>query len=218
VSWTPIETEGAQLWNVALVGNDTYRLINKKSGLAASGNGYGNGLIQKEINTTDSKQLWKIVPVNTGNVYALKNVSSGNTVNNSGGSFTNGNPIIEYTSGLVSNTSGYTLSSENQQWYIQKLESRTSSILQYGSQSELNAYFDPDTKRIYVNFSLTLEADVTIGVYNMLGQQIYSNSLKKAQSENSIEIPASSFESGVYLLKFSTSKGDNITQKLIIKK
>jgi CotH kinase protein/Ricin-type beta-trefoil lectin domain-like/Secretion system C-terminal sorting domain len=218
VSWEPINSEDSQLWDVTLVGNDTYRLINKKSGLVASGNGYYSGLTQKAIDASDSKQLWKIVPVNTGNVYALKNASSGYTVNNSGGNLTNGNPIIEYTSGLVLETSGYTVSSENQQWYIQKLQSKTSSIWQYGSQSELNAYFDADAKLIYVNFSLTLEADVTIAVYNLFGQQVYRNTLKNVQREDSIAIPASSYESGVYLLKFSTSKGDNITQKLIIKK
>ncbi len=217
VSWTPIESEDAHLWSVDLVGNDTYRLINKKSGLAASGNGYNSGLTQKTINTSDSHQLWKIVAVNTGNVYALQNVSSGCTVNNTGGSFINGNPIIEYTSGLVSGTTGYTLISENQQWYIQKLQAKLSSIVQYGSNSKLDAYFDAETKQIRVNFSLSLEADVAIGVYNLVGQQLYGNSLKGIQSDNAIDIPASSYGPGVYLLKFSTSKGDRITQKLIIK-
>lgn len=217
VSWTPIESEDAQLWNVVPVGNDTYRLLNKKSGLAVAGNGYNSGLTQKAMNASDSKQLWKIVPVNTGNVYALLNSSSGNTVNNSGGSFSNGNPIIEYSSGLVSGSTGYTLSSENQQWYIQKVQSKTSSILQHGSQSQLDARYDADAKLIYVNFSLTVEADITIGVYNLLGQQLYSNALQNVQNETSIDISASSFKPGVYVLKFSTSKGDNMSQKLIIK-
>lgn len=216
VSMEPEEDNPSQLWEVRPAGNNTYRIVNMGSGLAMSGNGYAASISQRSIDERDNRQLWKIIPVNTGNVYALENVATGYTVNNSGGSFNNGNPIIEYASKIVANGSVYTLSSENQQWFIQKQLSKATSIADYETTSRFKAFYSQTEGKLYVDYLLAGEADVTIAVYDLFGRTVYRNSERRVLSENSVEIPISCNEPGVYVVLFSTNKGERISKKIVI--
>lgn len=217
VSGTPIEAESSQMWNIQDVGNDTYLLINKKSGLVATGNGHNSQLTQKTFNPTDSKQRWKIVPVNTGNVYALQNVATGYTINNSGGKYTNGNPIIEYTSGLVASSTGYSLLSENQQWYLQKQSPMTSSIIEYGHSMTFKAAYNASTLKFEISYQLSKEADISITIFNIFGQRV-ADFFQKSNAFGDVELSAPGCKQGVYLICLRTNTGNVMTKKIIINK
>lgn len=116
VMWSPISDDNSQFWKVEAVSDNSFRILNRHSGLAMAGNGRGNNLVQIAGNESDDSQLWKITPVHTGDIYGLENLKSGYSANNSGGNAANGTSVIEYDNNI------YLEEKINQHWYIEKIE------------------------------------------------------------------------------------------------
>jgi hypothetical protein len=114
--WEPLEEDDSQLWKIEAIDNTYFRFINKRSELVMTANGVNNNLIQAEKNNTSAAQKWKITPVLTGGLYGIESAVAPDyySVNNNGGSFTNGNKVIVYNNRISE--------SENQQWYLRKRE------------------------------------------------------------------------------------------------
>ena len=220
VAWEPNSNDDGQLWEIVSIGDDTYRIINKQSSLAMTGNGHSTNLIQKTISDGDNKQKWKILPVNTGNVYGIVNVQSGYSVNNSGGGSDNGNPVIEYTNAIVYNNGHYTVTSENQQWYIQMIERKNISTDLPPLSLQSHVVFPvPAFDRVNVKFTLDAKQDIHIAIYNIAGKQLYVEQRNdQLPGVYAYEILLHDFESGVYILKLSTNKGDQFIQRILVKK
>jgi hypothetical protein len=116
VLWEPAEDDDGQLWKIEPLGGDLFRFINKQSGLVMTANGRGNNLLQKDENTGNTNQKWQLVPLFTGGIYGIVNPSSGYSVNNNGGAFTNGTPVIEWENNISQD------SKSNQHWFLNKAE------------------------------------------------------------------------------------------------
>ncbi len=122
-TWKPSEERSTtQLWQVLPVTGNYYRLVLQGSSLAItdvakqSGTSYttGSSLQLAEASEGDDRQLWLFEPA--GEHYAIVNKATGLAWNNSGGSASNGNPIISWTSD-ANNASKTT-----RQWYLVKGE------------------------------------------------------------------------------------------------
>ncbi len=77
---------------------------------------------------------------------------------------------------------------------------------------------NPSTGDSYVQFSLTNEQNVTVELYNMLGEKVYGdNQGKMSSGDHMITIPGSNLKAGVYFVKFTTDNSTT-TKRLVIQK
>lgn len=211
VMWEPIEEKTSQLWEISRVDNEWFRITNKNSGLAMSGNGRGTNLIQVPVNAADNKQLWKFVPVLTGNIYGIVNKFSGYSINNSGGSFANGTNTIEWDS----NVGG----SENQQWYLHKMEAlAVSGIAKPALQhNDVHISYNKPEQLIQIKLNFQNSEDLNVSCYNLAGMLIYSeNHNLNHAGENHLSIPAKSFTPGIYLMRIGLKGFEPVTRKIVI--
>ena len=211
VMWEPLEEDNAQLWEIKQINDSLFRFVNKNSGLAMAGNGKSTNLIQVAINNNDNAQKWKIKPVGTGNIYGIVNHKSGYSINNSGGSFANGNNVVEYTNNIAG--------SENQQWYIQKVNLIGTGINEdvlMASQFEL--YPNPASDYVSLRFKTDYAQDITIMICDLTGNQRIINTQNIPDSGNQvITIPVSDLDAGMYFVQIFNNKGEKSTAKFIKK-
>lgn len=209
VTWEPLEEDRAQLWEVKQINDSLFRFVNKNSGLAMAGNGKSANLIQVAVNNNDNAQKWKIKPVGTGNIYGIVNHKSGYSINNSGGSFANGNNVVEYTNNIAG--------SENQQWYIQKANLVGTGIndgVLMASQFEL--YPNPAKDYVSLRFKADYAQDITIIICDLTGNQRITSTRNIADSGNQvITIPISDLDAGMYFVQILNNRGEKSTAKFI---
>lgn len=94
----------SQQWIMKVADEGYYRIINRYNGKAITdkspvlnGTYQRNGqLALEEINESDQRQQWQIVPMLIGGAYVMANRRTGFAWNNSGGSSQEGNPIIAW--------------------------------------------------------------------------------------------------------------------------
>ena len=212
VMWEPAEEDDSQLWEIKSMNNGLFRIVNKNSGLAIAGNGYTKGLTQVSVNDLDDTQKWKITPVNTGDFYGIVDNNSVNAIDNSGGSFTNGNNIISWTSDINNNI--------NQQWYFQKMDRILTNNIQPGMLTEqVQLSPNPARENVSVRFALNESQKITITMTDIAGNQKYSLVNKMFESGKQVlTIPLTgSFAPGIYFVSLSNVQGEKATLKLIIK-
>jgi len=212
VMWEPAEEDDSQLWEIKSMNNGLFRIVNKNSGLAIAGNGYTKGLTQVSVNDLDDTQKWKITPVNTGDFYGIVDNNSVNAIDNSGGSFTNGNNIISWTSDINNNI--------NQQWYFQKMDRILTNNIQPGMLTEqVQLSPNPARENVSVRFALNESQKITITMTDIAGNQKYSLVNKMFESGKQVlTIPLTgSFAPGIYFVSLSNVQGEKATLKLIVK-
>ena len=209
VMWEPLEDNDAQCWSVIPIGNNLFRIINKNSGLAMTGNGYANNLIQAPIDPDNEAQQWYITPVQTGNLYGIVNKKSGYSVNNSGGGMTNGTNAIEWGNNIEG--------SQNQQYYFNKIA--LSSLIQpCDILSQLEIYPNPASDFIRIKLSVAEPQHIIFSITDLQGILKYQVSKKlTASGDYTLTIPAIHLDAGMYLVHASNSKAEKVVQKLIIK-
>ena len=212
VMWEPTEEDISQLWEIKSLSNGLFRIINRYSGLAIAGNGYTKGLTQVLVNDQDDTQKWKITPVNTGGYYGIVDTQSVNAIDNSGGSFANGNTVIQWTNDINNNV--------NQQWYFQKMDMILTDVVQPDMLSQqIQLYPNPAKENVSIRFAVNEPQEITIIITDIAGNQKFRLVNKLFESGNQVlTIPLSgSFVAGVYFVTLSCSLGKTITMKLIVK-
>ena len=212
VMWEPAEEDMSQLWEIKSLSNGLFRIENRNSGLAIAGNGYNKGLTQVSVNDQDNTQKWKITPVNTGGFYGIIDSQSVNAIDNSGGSFANGNSVITWTNDINNNV--------NQQWYFQKMDMILTEAFQPGMLSEqIQLYPNPAKENVSIRFGLNEPQKITINITDIAGNQKYKLDNNLFESGNQVfTIPLSgNFVSGVYFVTLSNSLGEKTSMKLIVK-
>ena len=158
--WAPNTEDDAQLWQIVPVG-DYFRFINKRSGLAMAASGRENNLKQVRIDNDDASQEWRIIPLFTGGIYGIVNPSSGMSVNNSGGRFDNGNPVIIYDNNI------YSEEKLNQHWYLNKVEDIPTTGVQ--TVNVLNCSYFIENRTICFE---SLPENTTIRLYTIQGRLV----------------------------------------------
>jgi len=84
--------------------------------------------------------------------------------------------------------------------------------------TSISIYPNPITNKADIAFNLAIDADITIVMYNLLGETVFSNSLGEMnQGAHSIKLDAQNLNAGIYFI--SLNAGSNkITKKVIITK
>jgi hypothetical protein len=194
-----------------------YRIFNARSGMAIAGNGKSNHLIQTIPNEKDSAQMWQVVPVLTGNIYGLVNLKTDYSANNEGGNPAEGTPVIEYNNRIAE--------SENQQWYLKRMEEitdlpgypivtdKSNAILNPNAGKPFAIYPNPVSDQLFIRINTATTQVLSVKIYSIDGQRLYDNHFN---SNHPIVIPVSGMKSGLYILKVNTGKGSFI-EKLQIK-
>ena len=166
--WAPQPDNDNQEWNVLPATANKFQIINRKSGMAITGNGRGNNLVQSTPDVNNTAQLWAITPVNTGDMYGIENAKSGYSINNSGGSTVNGTAAIEWDNNIAG--------SQNQQWYFQKTDPIPVSDVKYNELNTIDiAVLDGS---LIVN---GLEGKNRVSIYAVTGQLVYSAIIDDSQ-------------------------------------
>lgn len=83
--------------------------------------------------------------------------------------------------------------------------------------SQLSVYPNPAVEMTTVQFNLEEASNVTIEMYNAVGQIVYSNNLGEVNGMQSIEIGTSNLEAGIYMINMNVD-GDIITRKVSVTK
>ena len=82
--------------------------------------------------------------------------------------------------------------------------------------SGMKLYPNPATDNVTVAFAATESANATLSIYNLMGQQVYAESIVVNEGNNMVRINTSAFQAGVYMVNIKTNQGTS-TQKLIVK-
>lgn len=204
-----------QLWTINSVGGGWYNIINKKSGLAISGNGmgltgHGRKLKLAQLDPSDEMQQWSITEIGTTNTFGIVNKQSTYTITNLGGSAENGNKIVEWSNNYQNNI--------NQKWKL----TTVSSVVKKAARS-MNAVIhdivvssnsaDYDAS---ISCNISAPADITINISDMLGTQIRSYTYTQVSGDQYFRIPVFDIQSGIYSVTISIQGGESYTEKLIV--
>jgi len=202
--WDPIEGRLSQNWIIKPLSGNRYQIINRLSGLAATSGGRAKNLLQVIPDTTQTSQMWKIIPENAGTAFRIDNVSSGYTADCSGGSYTNGTAVIEYDI----KTSG----SDNQYWYIQKVEKIIAGINPDKANLTLDIYPNPVKDMLYIKTDQQIVDKITIEVVSLYGQTLYRTNL----NAQGTAINMSGFSKGLYLIKIKSEGEREVVRKVMV--
>ncbi|MFA6873102.1 MAG: CotH kinase family protein [Bacteroidaceae bacterium] len=199
--WSSLPDEIYQLWEANVVG-DYVQFVNRGSGLAlydpASLNGstyvLGSQLQQIAPDITDARQLWRVVPVNTGDEYNFINKQTNLVMHNAGGSVADGNKVLSYTYDAEKN-----LTSSNRLWYIQK-DTPKAQIGGVGiaspSATEYSVFYNPELQTVRFAADDASLLDVQAQIYTMEGTlRMQFNSSEQADVS---ELPA-----GIYIIHWT---------------
>ncbi|MDR2473094.1 MAG: CotH kinase family protein [Tannerella sp.] len=192
--WQPVEEVASQLWKIEPIDNTYFCFINKQSGLVLTANGLQNNLLQTERNDTDPAKKWKITPAANGGFYGIESAVEPYyySVNNSGGGYDNGTPVIVYNNRITE--------SENQQWYISKRELITANAPTMSILAAIKWHSVGNS--LYIN---NLPDDAQVVIYNIVGQPIQSTVGNNGQAV--ILLP----KRGIYVL----SVGNRFSRKIV---
>ena len=208
--WEPLNTNNSQFWRIIPVDEEYVNIINRYSGLAMTGNGYDNSLIQITLNENNDSQKWRIIPVGDGDIYGIENKSTNYSINNSGGGTENGNRVIEYTSSI------HLEEKTNQHWQFLKIEN-SSGITQNPKGFEIVLYPNPAKEFAYVKIQSEISSRFDLSIYTISGNKLYSKNYNTLPAGQQIVLPVHGLESGIYFVELRTDTGLNLTQKLIVK-
>lgn len=202
--WDPIEGRLSQNWIIKPLSGSRYQIINRLSGLAATSGGRAKNLLQVTPDTTQTSQMWKIIPENAGTAFRIDNVNSGYTADCSGGSYTNGTAVIEYDI----KTSG----SDNQYWYIQKVERIIAGISPDKTNLTFDIYPNPVKDMLYIKTDQLPDEKTTIDVISIYGQTLYRTTL----NAQGTAINMSGYSKGLYLIKIKIGGDKEVVRKIVV--
>lgn len=150
--WENVEGKQSQQWDIVPSG-DYFRIVNRASGMSLSddaewrNDGYqtGSQLALSESNDADYRQLWSVVPVNSGNSYVVVNRATNLAWNNNGGFSENGNPIISWTNDENN------AQKDTRQWHLVKDELKnelTDAICDLPREVQYVVSYNPETRQL----------------------------------------------------------------------
>lgn len=197
--WSPNFDSMGQYWEAKPVGQ-YIQFISRLSGLALQDNAVkvdgsyktGYQLTQETPDEEDPRQLWKVEPVNTGDVYVLINRNSNLVMNNSGGNTADGNRVITYTN------DDRNLTSNNRQWYVEKTEVKDNpSGVDENSMPSADyfVYYNPETQVIHFVAEDQSLIDTDVSLYSVSGTRI-------AEFRSTGDLSVADLPAGVYILRW----------------
>lgn len=189
-----IENQLSQQWKLVPMSDGSYQFINRYTNKAMRSNGVNHTARLFTTNATDTRQRWKIVPMNMGNgTYQLKNVSSGNVLENTSGSTALNTLVNENPAAAVENTT--------QAWLFEKVEAFPVGLSDVPFALNLKYGPNPASNQL----SIHIDGDVTearLDVFDLRG----ANVLRQAMNSTEATINVRNLSEGMYILRFTAGK------------
>ena len=156
------ERDESQKWNIHATGG-CFMMTNAHTGLALAdpGDSEGDLLHATEPDSTDDRQLWRLVPQGVGGYYNIVNAHTGRLACNQDGMAMEGNPVCGTPSDSRDSTSG------NRQWQlmtvgkseltpVEAIEAQTDYALAYSAEAQTLHFLSAPACREVVNFTASL--------------------------------------------------------------
>jgi len=201
--WGAVEGRLTQQWKILPVSDSAFQFVNRFSGLAMKSGGWTKNLIQVQPDSNSTDQQWKILPESTGTAFRIDNVRSGYTADCSGGSSANGTAVIEFDI----KTSG----TDNQYWYIQKVE-MVETGLDRTEVSSVIIYPNPVNEILYVSADGGFSEGTILEVISAYGRTLIR---QRAEGMDS-RIDVANLPNGLYLLRISIGNIQYIKKLFIV--
>jgi len=184
----------SQQWKLMPMSDGSYQFINRYSNKALRSNGLNHTARLFTINATDTRQRWKIIPMNMGHgTYKLVNVSTGNVLENTSGSTANNLSVNENPAAAVEKT--------NQAWLLNKMAALPVSLndvpftlnFQYGP--------NPVSDRLLVHID-GICAEARLEVFDLRGTRQLQQQMDTQESSLNVQ----GLSDGLYILKFTAGQ------------
>ncbi len=198
VMWSADFDRLSQQWGAMALDGEYVQFVNRQTGMALTDvapygtNGYqiNTQLVQLPADKTDARQAWKIIPVNTGDLYVFENKQSKLIMNNAGGGSNNGNKVISYTNDDRNTTS------LNRQWIVEKFELKDfTSVDKIISPTDYAVYYNPDEQVIHFVADDLSQIDTEVVLCNMSGAPV--RSFRSTETMSVADLP-----NGVYIIRW----------------
>ena len=88
-------------------------------------------------------------------------------------------------------------------------------IKQHDVFTSVSVYPNPASEMAIVSLNSAIAEDITVSIYNTIGQLISTQKAKFVQGENKIELNTANFANGIYNIEFQ-SKSGKLVQKLTV--
>jgi len=90
------------------------------------------------------------------------------------------------------------------------------SVSEYATLNNLTVYPNPSTGVFAVQYESSLNEEVSINVYSLIGQGVFSTKMKAIVGKNEIKIQENQLNKGVYFVEITTNNKQKQTQKVIV--
>jgi hypothetical protein len=115
----------------------------------------------------------------------------------------------DLSSNIASNTGyGTYISGETEDFFVRFKPNIATSLSDISDIEEVGIYPNPTSGLLYIGFNALSKKDVNIELISVTGSKLMSKEVKNVIGKYSTTLDLSKVAAGVYLLKFSTDKGD----------
>ena len=73
--------------------------------------------------------------------------------------------------------------------------------------SDISIYPNPASENVNIEFNSTVSGNVTVEVYNIVGERLYTNNLSAVTGTNMINLPVEAYDNGQYIVQFTQTDG-----------
>jgi len=184
----------SQQWKLIPMSDGSYQLINRYANRALRSNGLNHTARMFTINASDTRQRWKIVPMNMGSgTYKLVNVSTGLVLENTSGSTADNTLVNENSAAAVENTT--------QAWLLDKMAALPVGLndvpfalnLQYGP--------NPVSDQLFVHLDGNC-TDARLEVFDLRGTRVLQQQMNTQESALNVQ----GLSEGLYILKYTAGQ------------
>ncbi|MDH8700695.1 hypothetical protein M2138_000026 [Dysgonomonadaceae bacterium PH5-43] len=212
--WDEEKDNYSQHWEIVSTDTDNeYQIINRASKLAIWNENLAKDILQKESDSNDINQRWKLEQIYDNNgVVGLTNIASSSALDNRGGAKNNGNLLIGWTSETTSNA--------NQQWRFVKVEPINPEEPNIPDNVK-----DVKFSRVYITSNPISKSDgitiilpenvsgsIIVELFNVKGNRLFNKNYRNLQE---IHLAIPSINKGIYILRITT-KDILYNQKLFV--
>jgi len=184
----------SQQWKLVQITDSTYQLFNRYTNKAMRSNGYNRTALLFTSQPSDTRQLWKIVPMKMGGgTYCLVNVSTGNVLENTSSSTA--------ANTLVNEKPAATTEATNQIWTFAKVAELPVALNDPLSVPELQFGPNPVSDQLIVRID-GFYSEGRLEVYDLRGVRLLQQPMNTEETSLNVQ----GMSEGMYLLKFTAGQ------------
>ena len=184
----------SQQWKLVPMSDGSYQFINRYANRALRSNGPDRTPRLFTINASDTRQRWKIVPMNLGNgTYTLVNVSTGKVLDNSIGSIADNTSVSENPAAAVEKTT--------QAWLLTKVAALPVGLNDVPFALNLKYGPNPVSDQLFVHID-GICAEARLEVFDLRGTRLLQQQMNTQESSLNVQ----GLSQGLYILKFTAGQ------------